>query len=760
MSDARLRLVSSALALVSIGLLLSLLPRTNFVSRAAGDIVDAVGPVWPEQSVEQVLVEGLDIVAEVRIWAAAGFGRGETPIVAALLRGPDREIVRQVAVKIQPSKLLQPYVVEFPAYLPVPSEPLILQLWVSTERKNHAIFGTTAPGGEAGGATINLNPTDQGPLAYELLWRGDGWRAALEGSWLDRLRLAGGIAAAVAAVLLRPGVGRRLGTALGRARAAMLTVGRPIAGKLRLARRWLAAQGSRGNPASRRRVIYVYPWLISAFAILHYLATNLFQHRAYEAIIPSLVIMAGVTVVFIVLLFILKSAASAALFTGCLGLVFFSYGHIYTVNWQQPERALLLGIGGPLMVGVGMLLRGRDEFAHKIGRILNHGSVVLIIFPIYQLGYAVVTTSIQQNRDTLADFVDIEKSISETRRSISSDELRDIYFIILDAYPRSGSPADFDNSAFVQELENRGFYVDPQARSNYTCSDWSISSTLNMNYIDEDATCSEPLAKRYLIYDASIDHALGRILTEIGYSYIHVASGYHGTNVSRNADVIVDFTPSGRIVSEYSIQDPRTQYHYSFANAFRVTNRFMAGFLDTTLFKTYGGVDAFGDSHSDPYGWSSPHRNLAWLEFMRESSTLDGPKFVFAHLVSPHSPYFFDQHGKMSLGGWGDSHDPEVGGAFVGQILWLNQELLSVIDSILAVDTLEPLIVIIGDHGHEDNRKFTLGHEILAAYFLPGGGEGILYRGVTSVNVGRVILNYYFELGLKILEDRIYINRG
>ena len=173
MTDARLRLASALLALVSLGLLLSLLPRTSFAARSAGDIVDAVGPVWPEQSVEQVLDDGLGIVSEIRIWGAAGADRGEeAPVVAALLQGPDREVVRQDRVSIKASHLLQPYVLEFPPYQPVPGEALILQLWVSPERSNSASFGATAPGDDRGGPTLNLNPTVQGPLAYEVIWRG------------------------------------------------------------------------------------------------------------------------------------------------------------------------------------------------------------------------------------------------------------------------------------------------------------------------------------------------------------------------------------------------------------------------------------------------------------------------------------------------------------------------------------------------------------------------------------------------------------
>ena len=180
-----------------------------------------------------VLAPGLGVVSEIRIWGAAGPGQGEAPVVAALLQGPDRELVRQVKVSIKASNFPQPHILGFAPYRPVSGEELILQLWVSTERSNHAIFGTNEPREGIAGPTINLNPTDQGPLAYELIWRGDGWRAALEGSWSDALRLAGGMAAAVLAASLHPSIARALRNAMRRAHAAALVVIRPLHRALR-----------------------------------------------------------------------------------------------------------------------------------------------------------------------------------------------------------------------------------------------------------------------------------------------------------------------------------------------------------------------------------------------------------------------------------------------------------------------------------------------------------------------------------------------
>ena len=762
--DSRLRLGSALLAVVSLGLLLSLLPRTSFVARSAGEIVDAVGPVWPEQSVEQVLDDGLGVVSEIRIWGAAGADRDEeAPVVAALLQGPDREVVRQDRVGIKASHLPQPYVLEFPPYHPAPGEALILQLWVTDERSTHAIFGTTEAGDDGAEPTINLNPTGKGPLAYEVIWRGDGWRAALAGSWLDQLRLAGGIAAAVMAVLLSPPVARRLIRGLGRFHAAALMIGRLIAAKLRPAGRWLAPQRTASDPASRRRALYVYPWLIPAFAILHYLANNLFLLRAHEAIVPGAVIMVGVTVVFLGLRVILGSAASAALLTGLLGIAFFSFGHIYVGPEDQPDSRHLFGIGIPVIGALVVLLRGRSTFPRKIGRFLNYASVVLLVAPLYQLGLVVFAAPDAQDGGVLAQPILIDERIDDVKARLDPDEMPDIYYIILDGYPRSGSPATFDNSEFVGQLEDRGFFVDPQARSNYIWTPSSTTSSLNMSYLDTIAHWDSPKTDIHKVYQVMLDHALGRILTDLGYTYMHVSSGWFMTVTNRNADIVVDFTDAGPTESEYTETDPVSHYPYTLENAINLSNRFMTNFLQTTFVKYFDRHPCFVCTNPGAYDWGHPYRALQWIDYMKMIGTRDGPKLVVSHIVKPHFPYTFDRHGNIAqtigsageiqFGEWSDSHDPDVGGAFYGQIDWLNSNLLDVIDAIIATSDIPPIIVVMSDHGYIPGDLRLNTHDILAAYRLPRGGRDAIYSGITSVNVFRMILDYYFELNLGRLDD-------
>ena len=191
-----------------------------------------------------------------------------------------------------------------------------------------------------------------------MIWRGDGLRAALEVG-ADRWRLVGvsrGRACRIAQpVMVRGGAVRSR-----RSRAVLLVLIGPITSPRVAYSARSRDLESAGNETSKRRAIYVYPWLIPAFAILHYLATNVFLLRPYEAIIPSLLILTGVTVVFIALRIALQSGASAALLTGMLGIAFFAYGHVY--DPPEPPDSRVLGIAFP--IGYAIPYCGaKDEFA-------------------------------------------------------------------------------------------------------------------------------------------------------------------------------------------------------------------------------------------------------------------------------------------------------------------------------------------------------------------------------------------------------------
>ena len=75
------------------------------------------------------------------------------------------------------------------------------------------------------------------------------------------------------------------------------------------------------------------------------------------------------------------------------------------------------------------------------------------------------------------------------------------------------------------------------------------------------------------------------------------------------------------------------------------------------------------------------------------------------------------------------------------------------IDDILRNSKEPPIILLQADHSLApdfDDRRFN----ILNAYYLPDGGEGILYPTITPVNSFRIIFNQYFGANFPLIEDK------
>ena len=96
-----------------------------------------------------------------------------------------------------------------------------------------------------------------------------------------------------------------------------------------------------------------------------------------------------------------------------------------------------------------------------------------------------------------------------------------------------------------------------------------------------------------------------------------------------------------------------------------------------------------------------------------------------------------------------------------------NKKTLELVDNILTNSKTPPIIVIQSDHGSTDSSINVSLEDVineamhnLNVYYLPYGGESILYDGFSQVNSFRLIFNYYFNGEYEILEDKHYWING
>ncbi len=100
---------------------------------------------------------------------------------------------------------------------------------------------------------------------------------------------------------------------------------------------------------------------------------------------------------------------------------------------------------------------------------------------------------------------------------------------------------------------------------------------------------------------------------------------------------------------------------------------------------------------------------------------------------------------------------------YVDEIIYLNKVIQEVVDDILAQSTVEPIIIIQGDHGSKSisrKRKELRIFEstgILNVYYLPEHCRSDLYPSISPVNSFRVVFNSCFGTNFELLEDKAYL---
>jgi len=324
----------------------------------------------------------------------------------------------------------------------------------------------------------------------------------------------------------------------------------------------------------------------------------------------------------------------------------------------------------------------------------------------------------------------------------------DVYYIIMDGYGRSDTLQKFyqyDNSEFINYLTQKGFVVPSNIYSNYAKTSMSVPSTLNLNYMQAIVPGIEDSLFWWLMNPFIQESYVQLFLEEAGYQTVSIATDWDITN---NTNTDFYFSP-------YKIN----------------LNEFEASLLAKTQLKILRPLIsklAFVPT-------SKSHRDLILYSFDTLSiiPEISGPKFVFAHIVSPHPPFVLDKKGNLSEPkysfSFNDGNDfagtyEEYRTGYINQLEFVNIKLQQTIDSILTKSKSPPVIILIADHGPGMLTDFTSSENtcleerfaIFAALYLPGLEGNSIPNDITPVNLFRIIFNEYFSTELPLLENASY----
>jgi len=303
----------------------------------------------------------------------------------------------------------------------------------------------------------------------------------------------------------------------------------------------------------------------------------------------------------------------------------------------------------------------------------------------------------------------------------------DIYYIILDTYPRADVLTElygYDHGGpFVQSLMDLGFYVAECSQSNYESTPASMTSSLNLDYVQNMSdTFRDGEGDLMNLFKLLDNNNVQETVSNFGYTTVAFASGFP-LHEWRDADVFI--APPYGPVTEFETMLMSSTY-------LRVLDEME--------------IVNFDDLHAERFRV----RTRLILNSFDDLIQIPGPKFVFIHLIIPHAPFVFDALGNPTPPDKVDAMD-----GYLAQIKFISNAILPNVEKLLEESSSPPVIILQGDHGPWMPTNHAAQLKILNAYYLPNGSEA-LYPSISPVNSFRVVFNEYFDADLPLLEDKSY----
>lgn len=378
-----------------------------------------------------------------------------------------------------------------------------------------------------------------------------------------------------------------------------------------------------------------HPFLFAVYPALALLAGNISQVLLGDARRSFVVLILLGGGIFCALALVLRNWHRAGLIASLALLLFFSYGHLFKVMQGISIGPLVIGRTAvllPLFMLIfavwSMWVLMKLSTPENITPAFNYIGIFLVVFPLY----TVIFYLVQAQMIRASHKAEIPTEVAER----FNGQPPTVYYIILDMHARAdvlNAIYDYDESAFINELKEMGFYVAQESVSNYSSTLQSLSSSLNMNYINDlkdtygvDSNNREPLAL-LIAQNKVMQMFQGR-----GYKIGAFQTDDFATEF-RDADIYIK--PS---------RDQMAQYQDAWS-----LNSFEGIFLQTTMARVLYDLrlietKAHTRTIETPY---QLHRLtiLNAVDHLPDFARERDPYFIFLHIVAPHPPYIFDANG-------------------------------------------------------------------------------------------------------------------
>ncbi len=436
---------------------------------------------------------------------------------------------------------------------------------------------------------------------------------------------------------------------------------------------------------------------------------------------------------------ITKNYLFAALLTFFIALCYLFFGAMHdwikNIAWLHFMHSYSVILPLLLIVNITyfFLLRRYVSFQPKLFFYLN---VLLLVYCLIDVGLLLNKTFNSKNTAATTSSVAFEASKVTAKPNV--------YFIVFDCYAGYKSLQDsfgFKNDSLYNFLQLKSFKILPSF-SNYNFTFFSMSSMLNMQYIQDD-------------YDnkIAVQADMQKRINEI-----------------KKGDVFSIFNSMGYSIENYSIFDIKNKPGVSNNNvivpmhSYLITNKILHNRLILNFGYLLYKIKYFGRKHifqHDNDNNTSYNNLMASIE-----KTNSFPKFVYTHLLMPHAPYFKDSVGSYLPV---NKFNVESKSNYLSYLKYTNTIIKSIVDKIMLKDS-SALVLLMSDHGYNNKGSVRIfdtaqiaaeqySFNNLCAVRFPDQRFDSTITTISSVNIFRYLFNAQFAQKIPYLKNStVWVN--
>jgi len=454
--------------------------------------------------------------------------------------------------------------------------------------------------------------------------------------------------------------------------------------------------------------------------------------------------------VFGISLFFFRKVSKATLFSLCLLCIFFFFGAFHDLLKKIFGPGIITSYSFLLpfifiisCVLFFILFRSKKN----LKSVLIYFTYLLILLNVLETGTFVYKTF---NEKSYNDLSLKPLEIKSGKDSCLTVTKPDIFFVVLDGYTSSQclkEEFNYTNEHIDSLLRSNHFFTSAFSKSNYNVTPFSLASTFNMDYLKPGLENKYNSSKVFLQAVKTLKNTyLVDFFKKKGYS-IKNFSVFNLMDAPAQTRPLFD---NNRISGEISDQTMYSRIMKDIGWNFAIRNSFTGAFKIPGDYKRTKEYYIFRNQ----YNWDH------LLDEIRTDS--DKPRFVYAHIMLPHEPFYFNNDGSLVSDTVIILHKYDTKTAYFNQLLYTNRLLADFIPLVTKAGKRERIIIIEGDHGFRDysvgisqEKNFMN----LNTYYFSDHNYSALYDSISPVNSFRVILNKYFCQSFPMVRDSsIYLH--